>query len=58
MRFEIVIRSGLQELAHIVGAQEVQNATVEELEKVIEVEQFLERLLGLRIHLNEVHRSA
>lgn len=54
-RFEIIIKSGLHELANVRGEEVTDSSiSVDDLKKVIEVEQFLERLLGRRVHINRI----
>jgi hypothetical protein len=55
MRFSIRILHGPRELANIVGLREaIPSLKEEELQQIIETEQFLERLLGVRVHISEV----
>jgi hypothetical protein len=55
MKFSIRITKGLQELANIEGVREsIPDLKVEELQKIIDTEQFLERILGVRVHIFEV----
>jgi len=52
MRFKIRIKKGLETVAEVKGILE-SDVKVSELEKIIETEQFLERLTGLRVHIEE-----
>jgi hypothetical protein len=55
MRMMIQIKQGINTLTELVGTIDI-DPRVSELEKVVEVEQYLERLLGYRFHINEVVR--
>jgi hypothetical protein len=53
MTFELIVRSGLKELARVPGNTiNEEFISLADLNKVIEVEQYLERLFGLRFHIN------
>ena len=57
MTFEVVFKSGNRTVATVEGQREVeaQHMTVHELGvQVPEAEQFLEKLTGLRVHINVV----
>lgn len=54
MKFSITFKKGIKTVAHIVGVEISKDLlSMSDLEKVIEVEQYLERLTGLRVHINE-----
>lgn len=54
MRFRIVIKLGVNTIAEAKGRQvEKSCVTLHDLEKIIETEKFLEKILGLRIHIME-----
>ena len=55
MRFTITFKKGLKVIAHIEGVKNVdkRTLTVDELDKILEVEPFIEKLTGLRVHINE-----
>ena len=54
MRFTLTAKSGPATVAHITGIKEVnyRDLTLEDMAKIPETEAFLERLLGLRFHLD------
>lgn len=53
MRFNVTFKYGLSTEAHLEGKDvEPAYVTAADLKKVIEVEQFLERLTGYRVHIN------
>jgi hypothetical protein len=54
MKFELVLVHNIHDRT-VLGGRELrpEDVSVKDLEKVIEVEQFLERLLGKRIHINQ-----
>jgi hypothetical protein len=53
MRFELIVKSGQTELARVPGnTVDEEFISVADLNKVIEVEQYLEKLFGLRFHIN------
>lgn len=54
VKFEIVFKKGVKTLALVEGdAKDIDHLTVRDItERVIEAEQFLERLTGLRVHIN------
>lgn len=58
LQFQIVAKNGQKVLATIDGRPDLDTAgrlTVEEVvEKVAETEQFLEKLTGLRFHINQI----
>lgn len=58
VQFQIVVKNGLKTVAEVTGREEGVDAgtiTVADLtENVIRTEQFLERLTGLRWHINQV----
>lgn len=55
MMFRMTIKEGPRVLYTAAGKERSEeHVTVEDLRKVIETEQFLEHLLGLRVHIDEV----
>lgn len=56
MKFSLTIKRGLVTVAWVKGIREVgkEELSAAELEKVIDVEQYLEKLLGLRFHIEEI----
>ena len=56
MKFIITFKRGLEEVSRVAGRHELatDDVTVAELQKVIDVEQFLEKLLGLRVHISQM----
>ena len=57
MKFEIVFKKGLHVVSEIKGVKDLRqfDLTVEEVEKLVtEVPTLLEKILGLRVHINEV----
>jgi hypothetical protein len=56
MKFELIFTRGLQTVAHIKGIRELskEELNLKELEQVITTEQFIEKLTGLRVHINEM----
>jgi hypothetical protein len=56
MRFQLVVKNGQDTLATVEGHQKSgADITVDDLKKLIEVEQFLERMFGHRFHILETH---
>ncbi len=55
MKFTITVKKGLCTKAYIKGTKDVKKheLSVEDLDKVIQTEAFLEKLTGLRFHINE-----
>jgi hypothetical protein len=55
MKFEIIFTKGLQTVAVVKGIKEVskEELNLKELEQVITTEAFLEKLTGIRVHINE-----
>jgi hypothetical protein len=54
MRFKLVIKLGPKVLSEIEGQKRPKDYfVIGDLDKVIETEQFLEKLLGLRVHIME-----
>lgn len=52
MRFEITVKNSHIQIAHIMGRDvDAKHISVADIEKVIEVEQYLERLTGHRFHI-------
>ena len=55
LQFSLTVKMGPDTLAHVKGLSRSPEAiTVADLNKVIEVEQYLERMLGLRIHISQL----
>lgn len=52
MQTTIVFKQGPKVVAEVVGTKGAELVTVAEAMSVIQVEQFLERLTGLRVHIN------
>jgi len=50
----MTIKKGLVTKVQVKGICDVDEMSVAEAEKIIEVEQFLEKLLGLRVHIEEI----
>lgn len=60
MRFQIVVKRGNVTTSLITGLPDVVNTdtlTVADVQKIPEVEAFLERLTGLRFHIEQLHES-
>jgi hypothetical protein len=59
MQFKVVFLSGTKTIAEVEGLKDridASNLTVEDVtENVLKTEQFLERLTGLRVHIEQVH---
>ena len=54
LQFEMVVKDGLVLLATVTGRpRPTGDLKVSDLEKVMEVEQYLERLFGYRFHINQ-----
>lgn len=53
-KFTITFKSGVKDVAVIEAVREVpaEHFTVADTHKVLETEQFLERMLGLRVHVD------
>lgn len=54
MKYELVIKQGTKELFRTVAQVETTTFSVADGEKIIETEQFLERLFGYRFHINQL----
>jgi hypothetical protein len=56
LKFKIVFLQGEKEVAVAVGVKEIEGSelTVGEMEQVVPTEQLLEKLLGLRVHVEQV----
>lgn len=52
MQFSLIVKSGPTTLSAVTGRLADVELTPAEQEKVIETEQFLEKLLGFRVHIN------
>ncbi len=60
LRFRVVIKNGERQIANICGTDgplTTGTMTVEDAQRIPETEQFLERLTGLRFHIEQVHKS-
>jgi len=57
LQFKMTFKNGTKTVAEVVGQKDVAaTLTVGEVvEKVIETEQFLERLTGLRVHIEQIN---
>ncbi len=58
IRFQIVVKEGVNTTATIQGRERVLTAetmTVGDAQRIPEVEAFLERLTGLRFHIEQMH---
>ncbi len=54
MRFKIVLKLGQTTIAEAEGRKVDESyITIHDLDRVIETEQFLEKILGLRVHIME-----
>lgn len=58
MKFKIIFKRRMNTVAEVKG-REVEKSciTLHDYEKIIETEQFLEKILGLRVHIMEDHNS-
>lgn len=56
MKFEIVVRKSLTEIARITGERTVRDneITSEEIEQILHIETLLEKLTGFRFHINQI----
>lgn len=58
LQFKVTFKSGTKTIAEVAGREDIidaRNLTVEDVvEKVVETEQFLEKLTGLRVHIEQV----
>lgn len=57
MRFEMEVLGSMHDrLCRIVSRTDVppESITVADIEKILETEKFLEKLLGYRVHINQV----
>ena len=54
MKFEMIVRRGTKELAKVETPMELPKGSISvaDLEKVIETEQFLERIFQMRFYIN------
>lgn len=59
MRVRITFLSGQQKVAEVDAVREIDrdNLTVEDMENIVPAEQLLEKLTGLRVHIEQVHAS-
>jgi hypothetical protein len=59
LQFKVTFKNGTKTVAEIVGREDVVDAgnlTVQDVvENVCETEQFLERLTGLRVHIEQIY---
>lgn len=58
IRFQIVVKEGVDTRATVEGREHVlttDSLTVGDVERIPEVEAFLERLTGLRFHIEQMH---
>jgi hypothetical protein len=55
MKFKMVVKKGLEEVAVVNGQVEIDadHFTVADAHKILDTEKFLERMFGLRFHLNQ-----
>ena len=57
MQFKITFKQGTKTVAEVIGREnpDAGNLTISEVtEKVVETEQFIEKLTGLRVHVEQV----
>lgn len=57
LQFEVVFKQGTKEVARVTGRRNPDAASLtiaDVTERVIETEQFLEKLTGVRCHINQV----
>jgi hypothetical protein len=56
MRVKITFLRGLEKIAEVTGPREfsVEEITLADVQRVITTEQLLERLTGLRVHIEQV----
>ena len=55
LKFKITFKRGPETVAEVVGYEKSSDhLTLGEMEKVIPTEQFLEKLTGLRVHIEQV----
>jgi hypothetical protein len=58
MKFRIIFKRGINTVAQVVGGEISKDLlSMADLERVIETEQYLERLTGLRVHIEEQHEG-
>ena len=59
LQFKLTFKQGTKTVAEVTGLEnriEAANLTIEDVtENVIKTEQFIERLTGLRLHIEQVH---
>lgn len=55
MKYQIVFKKGLSVVALVQGIQKIQELTADEGILIVTAEAILEKLTGLRVHINEVH---
>ena len=56
LKFEMIVKKGLEEVARINGIVEVSpdHFTLTDAAKILEAEKFLERCFGLRFHIDQI----
>ena len=56
MRFEVIFKEGMSEIATVRGIKDIPSEEIGTVEFValLSAEQFIEKLTGLRVHINEV----
>lgn len=55
LMFKLVFKRGQETVAEVQGHEiDSDNVTVADMQRVIETEQFLEKLTGLRVHIEQV----
>jgi hypothetical protein len=54
MQFELVVKRGTETLATVSGSELDLHPEDQDVKDVIKVEQYLERLFGLRFHINSL----
>ena len=60
MRFHVVVKQGVETLADVKGREDVittDTLSVEDVQRIPDVEAFLERLTGLRFHIEQLHEN-
>jgi len=56
LKFKLTFKQGVQDVAVIIGVRDVKGSeiTLAELDRIPEVEAFIEKLTGLRLHIDQV----